>query len=85
MGVVERPDSEDEFPGLYATSLPENLFLGSDLALVTTQWGNRSEIAAINLKTGKVEALSDQQTWPNSSWTLLESKHGAFRKHHNTL
>lgn len=71
--VVQRPANEQVFPGLYALSLPERPFWGPKRVLVNTQWGNRSEIVAVDISTGDVEPLSDQERWPNSSWTLLNT------------
>ncbi|KAK9901675.1 hypothetical protein WJX75_007946 [Coccomyxa subellipsoidea] len=70
-GVVQSPgSSSDAFPGIYATLLPEQPFLSGRFALVNTQWGNRGEIAAVDLASGKVTALSKQDEWPGS-WSLL--------------
>ncbi|EIE20682.1 alpha/beta-hydrolase [Coccomyxa subellipsoidea C-169] len=70
-GVVQSPGSDTAaFPGIYATSLPEQPFLDGRFALVNTQWGNRSEIAAVDLSSGDVTALSQQECWPGS-WALL--------------
>ena len=76
IGVVQSPASNSAgFPGIYATSLPQQPFLGKRYILVNTQWANRGEIAAVNLQSGEVSALGNQEQRPGS-WTLLACQEG---------
>lgn len=52
--VQSRPQAENGFPGLYATSLPDQLFLEPELALLTTQWANTLVVAAADLSGSSV-------------------------------
>ena len=76
--VQDRPQFEGSFPGLYATSLPEQLFHSSETALLTTQWENSAQIAAVNLSDGNVtfwlEHADEEHT--EGSWTVLSTYNG---------
>lgn len=74
--MIRSPSSNPAgFPGIYATSLPQQPFLGSRYVLVNTQWANRGEIAALDLHSGEVTALGKQQEHP-ASLTLLACHDG---------
>ena len=76
--VQLEPQSEGSFSGLYATSLPEQLFPSSENALLTTQWANTTQIAAVNLSNGSVtswrEHADEKQT--EGSWSVLSTYNG---------
>lgn len=75
--MVQSPagNSAGAFPGIYATFLPDQPFLGGRYVLINTQWANRGEIVAVDLKTKEVAALSRQDRWPGT-WTLLGCNDG---------
>ena len=76
IGVVQSPASNSAgFPGIYATSLSQQPFLGKRYVLVNTQWANRGEIAAVDLQSGQVTPLGSQVLRPDS-WTLLACQEG---------
>ncbi len=82
-GMVQSPGrSPAAFPGIYATSLPQQPFLGSQYVLINTQWANRGDIAAVDLHSGEVTALGRQQERPGS-WTLLACHEGVFLRFNN--
>ena len=56
--VPGQPQVTGGFPGLYATSLPEQLFQTSDVALLTTQWANTTQVAAVDLHRGSIRKLA---------------------------
>ena len=76
--VQDRPQSEGSFPGLYATSLPEQLFVSSKTALLTTQWANSAQIAAINVSNGDVASWLGHadKKHTEGSWTVLSTYNG---------
>ena len=61
VSVPGQPRETDGFPGLYATSLPEQLFQTSELALLTSQWANITQVVAVDFHRGSAN------TWAASA------------------
>ena len=78
VSIQHRPRREGAFPGIYATSLPEQPFESSDGALFTTQWANTTGIASVGLRSGsrpvQVDRFFDGDKKP--SWSLLAAYKG---------
>ena len=79
--VQSRPQREGSFPGLYATSLPDQLFQTSELALMTSQWANATTIVAVDLCRGGADqwaalAGADVENSSMGSCAVLSTHNG---------
>lgn len=66
VSVARQPQKGDGFPGLYATSLPEQLFQTSELASLTSQWANATQVVAVDLDRGSASL------WASSAGAAAE-------------
>ena len=79
--VQSRPRREGSFPGLYAASLPEQLFQTSEVALMTSQWANATTIVAVDLCRGGADqwaalAEADDEGSSMGSCAVLSTHNG---------
>ena len=73
---VPEKGSSKSFPGLYPLDLLSSPWLGeSDICLISSRWGTRKTILAVDMKSGAVEDMTPLPAC--SSWTLL-SVRGSF-------
>lgn len=63
----------EAFPGLYATALPDQPFVGSQTLVLTTQWRSLSAVVAVNLQTGAVVRATPAN---GASWALVAAGNG---------
>ena len=81
VSVPGQPRETDGFPGLYATSLPEQLFQTSERALLTSQWTNTTQVMAVDFHRGSAckwgsSAGADESSASTASCAVLSSFHG---------
>ena len=77
--LARQPREEDGFPGLYATSLPEQLFQKAEVALLTSQWANTTEIVKVDLDKARASSWvssAEDNAPSNNSCAVLSSHKG---------
>ncbi len=80
VAVTRQPQEEHCFPGLYATSLPDQLFQTSELALLTSQWRNTAQVVAVDIERGTANKWASsagaQDSTSRGSCAVLSSYNG---------
>ena len=75
IAAVDVPETPEDFPGLYAASLPQHPFLADGHTIVlSTQWRSDQVIATVDTITGAVSRITPPP--PHcGSWRLLDVRH----------
>jgi len=75
IGVVDKPNTGEDFPGLYTTTLPAAPFLADGHTIVLhSQWRSDQAIVTVDTMTGTITRITPPP--PNcGSWRLLDVRH----------
>ncbi|EJD75493.1 prolyl oligopeptidase, variant [Loa loa] len=70
--IVTTVSDREQFPGLYAVQLAGRPWSSDNKRIfVSTMWGSKREIVTINTETGKLDKITNNDTF-HGSWTILD-------------
>ncbi|KAF9426656.1 hypothetical protein BGZ94_006212 [Podila epigama] len=69
--IVNKPESQHGFPGLYIDQLPKDLWVTETKIVTSSAWRSRRTLLSIDTVSGKVEELTPASKYPGTTTALF--------------